>query len=466
MSTSAKRVTARPRMSIVRMVAILGAIAISTSGWVTMTALEPDGRLIAAELDDASPVIPGIDVKVDGVVVGQVADMHVVDGEKGAKRARLTLHLDNAALPVYEDARVTLRASSLLGERYLDLERGSTSARVLGEGEVLPASRNTQATDLDQVLDTIDQPTGRALAELVVALGAGLDGNGQDAAKAIKALGPAMSDTSALTAILLEHNELLGGLVDKLEPVVTGLAADDGKALDTLVASAAQISAAAAQQNRQLSDTLAELPGTLAQARKTLGRLTGTAQQTTPTLRALRPLTDDLTAISAEVEGFADSANRALASARPVLDDAHRLLTQARPVAAELRKAAPDIRSVAANARPVVDRLAGNIGDVLEFVRTWALATNGYDGLSHYFRGQVVVDPAMADALLARVTGSAGQGKPRPAPQDSVPAPKLPLGDAPVVPGLLGSPDADGGVTGLTSRQESGVLGFLIGGGS
>lgn len=444
----------RTRASKLRLLGMVVAVVVSASGWASMATDSPEGMLLGAEFVDASPLITGVDVRIDGVPVGIVTDMTAVPGADGRKRARVTMHLENAALPVHDDATATVRASSLLGERFVDLDRGTPSAPVLAQGRILPPRQTGQATDLDQVLNTFDQPTGQALAELLTALGGGMDGNGENLAATLKALGPAMADTGKLTAVVRDQNLLLGSLVDRMRPVAGALADDRGRTMDRLVATAARLTGTTSRQHRQLSATIGQLPSTLASARRALGNVAGTAEATAPTLRELRPMTGDLTAISGELRAFSSSATRAMAHARPVLDHAEKLLVEARPVAAELRKTAPHLRSVSADARPVVQAIAGNIDNVLNFIRNWALTTNGHDGISHYFRAQLVVSPEMLDAL---------------APQQAAPGDRLP-GPLPKLPdingGLLEKPTGKlgEGVTGLTERQESDALGFLLGG--
>jgi ABC-type transporter Mla subunit MlaD len=62
--------TSRP--PVTRLVALVAAVVVSTAGWAMIATEERDGMLLGAEFDDASPLINGIDVKTDGVVVGVV----------------------------------------------------------------------------------------------------------------------------------------------------------------------------------------------------------------------------------------------------------------------------------------------------------------------------------------------------------------------------------------------------------
>lgn len=427
----------------------------------TETAPNGDFTLVA-EFADVSPLLVGNTVQVDGVTVGTVANMAVRNN-----KARVSLELEESALPVHRDAKATVRPVSLLGERYVDLDRGSPSAPVLWSGEMLSAQRTGQATDLDQVLNTIDDPTGQALAALVSMLGQGMQGNGAATDAAIRALPSSMRDVDSMARVLGDQNELLARLVDHVQPVAAALAADGGKSMDNLVGSANQLLGTTARNQDALDTSLAELPSTLRSARSTLSQLAGTVDATTPVLRGIRPTTDNLVAISQELRRFSESANPALATAQPVLRRGAELVDQARPVVDELQKASPHLRRAAAGLGPLATDLAGNIGNVLNFVKYWALATNGWDGLSHYFRGMVAISPDQITGLLPQ--GGATEKQTDTAGQSKRASPALPvLPGANGSGGLLDKPqdgaEPDGGVTGLNQKQESGVLDFLLGG--
>lgn len=450
-------IRARLRVTSVVVVALVGL------GWSIVgagTSDEHASQTVVAQFADASPLLAGNDVKVNGVVVGQVTAMSVVDGH-----ADVSFTVDPRALPLHTDATATVRPVSLLGERFLDLGRGTPSAPVLPPGGVIPLAHTHQNADLDQVLDVLDNDTGDALAALVTMLGQGMQGNGTNVADTVKALAPAMTDASGLAQILNQQNATLNQLVDNVEPVAQSLAQDGGRTLDSVVGSAHDLLSTTASRQQQLQATLAQLPATLTEARTTLSELAGTANAAVPVLGDIRPVTDNLQAISDEISRFTESADPALTHAQPVLDKAQVLLDAARPVTQELLAAGPALRGDAASLRALATTLAGNIGDVMNFVRGWALSTNGTDGLAHYFRALVVVDPRILTGILPGnpVSGAAQSVTGgTPAPSDG---PGAPAGGPAGALGLL-SPQAapDGGVTGLSQIQESGALQFLLGG--
>jgi phospholipid/cholesterol/gamma-HCH transport system substrate-binding protein len=453
-----------PRVLAVALVALLGIAA-----GLTGLAREDDAEqlFVNAKFDDVSPLLTGSDIKLHGVPVGEVAAVEVADDN----RALVSMRLETDALPVHRDARLTVRPVSLLGERFLDLDPGSPTSPVLQQGDMIPASQTGQAVDLDQVLNMMNKPTGEGMSAFITMLGQGMAGNGENADQAIRVLAESMDDTGKFVHVLRRHTDLLTSLVDRIRPVTQAMAANEGRNLDSLLDSALRLTAATSSRNEELQETISELPPTLAQGRRSLTQLDATAAESTKTLAEMRPMTEQLAALGGQLSRFAQAADPALARTEPVLAHAAHMMRQLRPVAEQLRKAGPDIRSVTENGEPVVSEIGRHFDDLFDFIRNWALTTNGYDGLSHYYRAQVVIeDPGLEDGSHTSARNSQ-PGLTEPLEQPGLP--ELPellrQPGQPGVPsppgGLLEPEDGRGGVTGLTPRQEQRATEFLLGGG-
>ncbi|MCW2786664.1 MAG: organic solvent transporter substrate-binding protein [Marmoricola sp.] len=425
-----------------------------------------DQTTMYAYFTDASPLIKGNDVKMNGVKVGVIDSIKVDHG-----KAKVGIRLEKEALPVHTDARATVRPVGLLGERYVDLTRGTASAPVLPTGGALSTAHTGAATDLDQVLDTVDQPTGAALSALVTTLGEGLAGNGANTRNAIKALTPALQSTDELVGVLNDQSSVLTHLITSLEPLTGALATDRGRSLNKLVGTADSLLRVTAAKQPQLDQTLSELPSALVDAKATLHDLAGAAAATTPNLRAIRPTTDRLVDLSRELDTFSAAADPALKALDPVLVQGKALIQNALPVAESLRRAGPDLQGTVHSARPIAQHLLDNLSDVLDFVKYWALTTNGEDGLSHYFRAHLVITTEIATGLVPATkgggslsgllgglsgSGAASGGKK-----------KGSLGG--LLSGLLGGSKSSSSTTkapgtGLTEKQENNLLSSLLGG--
>lgn len=478
---------------------LLGGLAVATS-LVVVVALgltllgvgeaSDEDTTVRTTLVDAGALEEGNEVRVAGVRLGEISEIQL-----NGKQADVTLKVDEAVLPLHDDASLSVKPVNLLGENYIDLDPGSEDAPYL-DTAVIPTERTEVAVTLQDVLGTFQAPTAASLAAVVTTLGEGLEGNGANLAETLKKLVPAMEQTEQLGDVLAGQNQQLNDLIEALDPVAAALADDEGQTLDNLVESARDTLAAVTAQQKALRRTLAQLPGTLVSARATLTEFGGVADEAVPTLRALRPLTGDLSQVVDELEDFADSADPALASLEPVLDQADELLEQAAPVVAGLRQAGPDLRGAASSLRPLSrEVLDNNLQGVMDFVRKWALSTNGRDSLSHYFRGVVYVTPdsleSIANSLVPSGPDVDGDGDPEVDLPDlpDVQLPDINLPDLPQLPdldlpGTLGGLPGGGGnggllgrsargaaassdptsALGLTTQQESALLSQLFGG--
>lgn len=118
-----------------------------------------------ALLDDAAGIVASNAVKVAGVQVGKVETVGVEGNQ-----ARLALRID-ADLQLYENSTVSVRAKSLLGEKYIQLDPGQPDQAKLQVGSRI---RQGGATfEVDQLLNSLksvvgeDEPMGQRLASIL-----------------------------------------------------------------------------------------------------------------------------------------------------------------------------------------------------------------------------------------------------------------------------------------------------------
>lgn len=118
-----------------------------------------------ALLDDAAGIVNNNAVKIAGVEVGRVEAV----GVQG-QQARLLLRIDKQ-LPLYKNSQVSVRAKSLLGEKYIQLNPGSQEAGALEPGGRI---RQGHATfEVDQLLNSLrtvmgdEEPLTQRLASIL-----------------------------------------------------------------------------------------------------------------------------------------------------------------------------------------------------------------------------------------------------------------------------------------------------------
>src|ERR1700712_4491156 len=151
-------------------------------------------------------------VRIAGVEVGKVKDM--------------TLHRDGTVTVVFaidknlnltEGTEAAVRYENLIGDRYLSLEEGPGSVRLLQPGETIPLARTTPALDVDALIGGF-RPLFRALdPDQVNALSGELlrifQGQGGT-------LASVLSQTSMLTSTLAGLSQLIGELITNLNTVL------------------------------------------------------------------------------------------------------------------------------------------------------------------------------------------------------------------------------------------------------
>lgn len=95
---------------------------------------------------------PGAEVKLRGVVIGEVRSIAATDSG-----ARLTLAMNPATLAdVPSDVRAQMLPTTLFGERFVALVPPQTpSPKPIGAGAVIPEDRSSNAVELQQVLDNV-----------------------------------------------------------------------------------------------------------------------------------------------------------------------------------------------------------------------------------------------------------------------------------------------------------------------
>jgi phospholipid/cholesterol/gamma-HCH transport system substrate-binding protein len=460
-------VKTRPR-NFLRATTLIVALLVAVATGITIRNRDDGAVHVIAMFQDASPLRPGNLVKEYGVQVGLIESVRLVHGQ-----AQVEMRVQRGALPLHVDASAQIRPVSLIGERFIELDRGSDSAPLQTAPWIIAANRTSSAVNLDDVLNTFDDPTSTALAAVITTLGEGLNGHGNDVAAALTAVKPALAQVDQLTSVLTAQNASLNRILDIGQLHASAFADRDGATLNALVSAAQKTLSITAADREPVNEAIAQLPATLISARRTLQVLAGAADATTPVLASVRPVTDELVQISHELHQFADAVDPALTSLPPVLTQLNTMLDDARPVVERLRPAANDLHSVTGSVRPIAERLLvhapgtpSSLENLMTTLADWAMTTNGYDGVSHYFRGAAIVTPEMARKMVAGFAPPALV----PAHIPAVPGSILP-GPAASIPGLFPNlvppshPKDPGNATGLSEEQEKSMVGELLGGG-
>lgn len=232
-----------------------------------------------AELDDASGLVVGDDVRLAGVRVGRVQRLGV---ERG--RSIVGFELD-PEVDITDTWEVGARWRNVIGQRYLYLYDGG-DGRELEPGSRIPASRSRRSADLGRFFNELT-PLLRAISpeqqnQLVEAFNRALDGN-----------------TGRIQQLTRDLGELGGTLADS-EPEIRSVLRHGSELLETYNERQAEL--------RGFIGELADVGGTLAARNdELLGAVTdiGEVQQEFGAL--LRANDDDIRQIVDELEFITDN---------------------------------------------------------------------------------------------------------------------------------------------------------------
>ncbi len=209
---------------------------------------------------DASGLYPGSDVMIGGARVGSVEEVGLGPGGM----ARVTVEVGQAYAPVHRDATVAIRPKSLLGEMYVALDPGRAAA-TLPSGATLPPLQVNRSTDLQEVINSFDQPTRERLQTLVVELGAGLAGQGQDLNLTLAYGRDDLEQLAAIATTLAQRSQDLETVIQDLNVVLGELARSDRRQeLSVLIQNTEQLLANLSQQQAQLERAIVDAKAALA----------------------------------------------------------------------------------------------------------------------------------------------------------------------------------------------------------
>ncbi len=260
----------RTTSSLVKLV-LFAVVTLLATGVLALTIANiqvGDKAAYRAVFSDATGVVPGQDVRIAGVRVGEVTDVRVGDD-------RMSAVVDFRVLKtsvLTQGTEATLKYRNLVGQRYLALTQGPGSAAALADGATIPLARTHAALDLTVLFNGF-KPLFAALSpqdvnELSGLIVQTLQGEGPD----INAL---LAKTASLTAAIADRDAVIGQTVDNLNAVLGTVNAHD----DQLLA---------------LIDQLQRFTSGLAEDRETIGRslsgINSLSAETADLLVTTRPL--------------------------------------------------------------------------------------------------------------------------------------------------------------------------------
>ena len=257
---------------------------------------------LKVDFPNGSNIVIGNDVRQGGFRIGLVTDLKPIRLSNGTAGAQLTLKLDqtNGKIPV--DSTAAIRPRSVLGLKYVDLEKGS-SKKLIPDGGTLGVSHTNVPVQFDDIFKTFDDKTRQAIQTDLAGYGDTFTGRGSS-----------LNDTISSLPELFRH---LTPVARYLSDPSTGLTRffTSLNAFMGAVAPVAQVNARLFGDMATTFEAISRDPNALEQ---TIAKSPSTLDVSTDSLKVQRPFLVDFTTLGINLT----PATQALKTALPVINPA------------------------------------------------------------------------------------------------------------------------------------------------
>jgi phospholipid/cholesterol/gamma-HCH transport system substrate-binding protein len=290
-----------------RIAAILALVGAAIVVILLLTGGGGGAYAVTAKFENASQLVPGNNVTVAGVAAGSVKEIEL--GDDGQALVKLEVQEKFAPLP--EGTHATIRSQSLSGiaNRYvaLDLPEGESEGTTISNGGTIEQSNTTSEVDLDELFNTLDEPTVRDLKSVIKGFARSYDGVGPQANRGFRYLNPLLSTSRRVFGELNSDQPALERLIVDSAALTSNLAerSDD---LEQLIGNANRMFGAIGRRERELASAVAQLPDFMRQANTTFFNLRVALDDVDPLVDASKPVAKKLQPFMRNLRGFARGA--------------------------------------------------------------------------------------------------------------------------------------------------------------
>ena len=295
--------------------------------------LKPQGYQFRVAIPEANQLAVEADVRSSGVTIGKIKKK--VPAPKGNKTL-VTVQLQEKYAPLDADARVIQRSKTILGERFLEVTRGTPGGPQLKEDGRLPDASVEETVELDEVLNILDEPTRRLFRTWQRELGEGIGDRGKDLNDALGNLPRFVASGTDLLKVLNTHDGAVRGLV-RNTGVMFGALTEREDQLQNVIRNSDRVFETTAQRQEALADTFRVFPTFLDEARETQVDLESFSRETRPLVQDLRPAMQDLRPTLRDVRRLAPDLRNLFRDLDPLIDEAQTGMPAVRDTLQDLR---------------------------------------------------------------------------------------------------------------------------------
>jgi phospholipid/cholesterol/gamma-HCH transport system substrate-binding protein len=263
---------------------ILAHERLSVPGWVPVIGREH--FTLRGEFETAQAVAPGQgqEVTIAGAKIGEIGSVELRNG-----RALVNMNLTPSyARYIYRNATMLLRPKTQLKDETVEVNPGTPAAGLVSSGYTIPVAQTAPDGNLEELLAALDTEARASLQALVAGAGEGLRGNGANLSATFKRFAPLGHDLAEIGREVAKRQANVASSIHNFGLLMEALGNKDSQ-LASLVDSSNAVFATFSQQDRQVQETLRELPGALKATNKGLAKASTAFHVVGPTLKALEP---------------------------------------------------------------------------------------------------------------------------------------------------------------------------------
>jgi len=272
------------------------------------------GYTVSADFLNAGQLVNGNPVQTGGTPIGSVKGIDITD--EGQAVIEFSVDDDHSPLPEGTHATIRQFSQSGIANRYIDLTfppEAQSQGRTIDDGGRIGVDNTTTAVDLDELFNTLDPPTRKALQGFFKGQARQFSGMGKEANVGFQYLNPALSTSSRFFNELTRDTPVLERFLVDSSSLVTALAEkrDD---LSSLISQLSTTTTALASQKAALADSITELPPFMRRANTTFVNLRAALDDVDPLVEASKP-------VARELGPFLEDARALVADAKPTVRD-------------------------------------------------------------------------------------------------------------------------------------------------
>jgi virulence factor Mce-like protein len=286
---------------------------------------------LKVDIANGAQLVPGNDVREGGYRIGAVTDMKPIRLPNGQIGGQVTAKLDQSTSDVPVDSTASVRPRSVLGLKYLDLEKGK-SKKLIPDGGTLPLSQTRVPVQFDDLNKIFDSHTR-------VAVQKDLQGFGD----VLAARGSSLNDTIAALPDLLRHLEPVARYLSDPSTELTRFLG----ALNGFFSTVSPVSEQNWMLFRDQARTFAAIVRDPNAYEQTIRESPPTLEVSTDSLRFQQPFLVDLTTVSNDLRPGTAALRDALPTLNSALVAGVQVLPRTPPMNAKLQKVLSALQSLA-----------------------------------------------------------------------------------------------------------------------